>query len=170
MSGPRLTAWITINAMAGEIPAPSGERRNSIIPGVATGHQSPKRDETRRNTELDGVYLLAGSYGQRKQTSTITVVMVDGLTRVCGFSSESREPGPKRIRLGASVSLSDWCSPPLNPADRTDLQAAQNALTERGNHWPALADGRCGEQVPTESQPVAGLPEKRMPEVTLGIC
>ena len=36
---------ITDSLMMGAIPIPLGEKRNSILPSVATGHQSEKREE-----------------------------------------------------------------------------------------------------------------------------
>ena len=41
--------------MMGAIPIPLGEKRNSILPSVATGHQSEKREEMRERSKLDGV-------------------------------------------------------------------------------------------------------------------
>lgn len=37
----------------GEIPIPLGEERNSILPSVAIGHQSEKREEMGRSCKLD---------------------------------------------------------------------------------------------------------------------
>ena len=41
--------------MVGAIPTPLGEERNSLLPSVATGHQSEKREEMRERSKLDGV-------------------------------------------------------------------------------------------------------------------
>jgi hypothetical protein len=41
--------------MVGAIPTPLGEERNSLLPSVATGHQSEKREEMRKRSKLDGV-------------------------------------------------------------------------------------------------------------------
>ncbi|GLV59304.1 hypothetical protein KDH_61310 [Dictyobacter sp. S3.2.2.5] len=38
--------------MMGAIPIPLGEERNSILPSVATGHQSEKREEMGRRCKL----------------------------------------------------------------------------------------------------------------------
>ncbi len=35
------------------IPIPPGEKRNSILPSVATGHQPEKREEMGQNGKLD---------------------------------------------------------------------------------------------------------------------
>ncbi|GHO55463.1 hypothetical protein KSB_94760 [Ktedonobacter robiniae] len=37
----------------GAIPIPPGEKRNSILPSVATGHQSEKREEMGQNCKLE---------------------------------------------------------------------------------------------------------------------
>ena len=37
----------------GAIPIPLGEERNSILPSVATGHQSEKREEMGHGGKLD---------------------------------------------------------------------------------------------------------------------
>ncbi len=39
--------------MMGAIPIPLGEKRNSILPSVATGHQSEKREEMGLSYKLD---------------------------------------------------------------------------------------------------------------------
>jgi hypothetical protein len=39
--------------MMGAIPIPLGEKRNSILPSVETGHQSEKREETGQSRKLD---------------------------------------------------------------------------------------------------------------------
>jgi hypothetical protein len=39
--------------MMGVIPIPLGEKRNSILPSVATGHQSEKREEMGQSCKLD---------------------------------------------------------------------------------------------------------------------
>ena len=39
--------------MVGAIPTPRGEERNSILPSVATGHQSEKREEMGQKGKLD---------------------------------------------------------------------------------------------------------------------
>jgi hypothetical protein len=49
--------------MVGAIPTPPGERRNSILSRVETGHQSLKREKMELNGELDAVTLLASCYG-----------------------------------------------------------------------------------------------------------
>jgi hypothetical protein len=43
----------TDSSMRGAIPLPSGERRNSILPSVATGQQSEKREKTGQRDKLD---------------------------------------------------------------------------------------------------------------------
>jgi hypothetical protein len=45
----------TDSAMVGAIPTPLGEERNSLLPSVATGHQTEKREEMRERSKLDGV-------------------------------------------------------------------------------------------------------------------
>ena len=37
----------------GAIPIPLGEKRNSILPSVETGHQSEKREEMGKSCKLD---------------------------------------------------------------------------------------------------------------------
>jgi hypothetical protein len=37
----------------GAIPIPLGEKRNSVLPSVATGHQSEKREEMGQGGKLD---------------------------------------------------------------------------------------------------------------------
>src|SRR2546425_3864945 len=44
----------TDSSMRGAIPLPSSERRNSILPTVATGPQSVKREKTGQRYKLDG--------------------------------------------------------------------------------------------------------------------
>ena len=43
----------TDSLMMGAIPIPLGEKRNSILPSVATGHQSEKREEMGLSYKLD---------------------------------------------------------------------------------------------------------------------
>jgi hypothetical protein len=43
----------TDSLMMGAIPIPLGEKRNSILPSVATGPQSEKREEMGRSGKLD---------------------------------------------------------------------------------------------------------------------
>ncbi len=43
----------TYSLMMGAIPIPPGEKRNSILPSVATGHQSEKREEMGFSCKLD---------------------------------------------------------------------------------------------------------------------
>jgi hypothetical protein len=59
----RLSAWTTIDSKVDEISTPLGEKRNSVLSRVETGHQSLKREEMELNDELDAVTLLAGCYG-----------------------------------------------------------------------------------------------------------
>ena len=46
-------SWITDSLTMGAIPIPLGEERNSILPSVATGHQSEKREKTGLHCKLD---------------------------------------------------------------------------------------------------------------------
>ena len=97
----------------GAIPIPLGEKRNSILPSVATGHQSEKREETGQNGKLDATntpskllwlaqanlcpnrrYLQQAKASQRKYQGTNA-----GL-------------GPKWTRIGADISNRDRYSPP----------------------------------------------------------
>ncbi len=43
----------TDSLMMGAIPIPPGEKRNSILPLVVTGHQSKKREEMGSSGKLD---------------------------------------------------------------------------------------------------------------------
>jgi hypothetical protein len=45
----------TDSSTMGAIPIPLGEKRNSILPSVATGHQSEKREEMGLSSKLDTV-------------------------------------------------------------------------------------------------------------------
>ncbi len=44
----------TDSSMVGAIPTPLGEERNSLLPSVATGHQSEKREEMGSCSKLNG--------------------------------------------------------------------------------------------------------------------
>jgi hypothetical protein len=109
-------------SMVGAIPAPLGEERNSILPSVATGHQSEKREEMGLHNKfavaitpsklswLTKVNLHVNRrYGEQANAKNAATTIKAGL-------------GPKRTRIGANRFRADWYSPPQNPADSRSLQ------------------------------------------------
>jgi len=64
--------------MMGAIPIPLDEERNSILPSVATGHQSEKREEMGLSCKLDAANTpSAGSSGLLcKRLDQLTAKMV----------------------------------------------------------------------------------------------
>jgi hypothetical protein len=135
---------------------------NSIAPGVATDHQSPKRGETQvRQNPLRLSLLAQSSMGKQlnpRNCRKLQVAIMGG-----------KGPQPKKAQDREPGSGHEtWLASQRNPADSGTLQMTTNGSTEQGNP-PRLSHpsvSRC--------QPDAWAEEdssrSQRPRESLGIC
>jgi hypothetical protein len=129
---------------------------NSITPGVATDHQSPKRGETQvRQNPLRQSLLAQSSMGKQlnaRNRRKLHVAIMGG-----------KGPQPKKARDREPGYVKEtWWAPHRNPADSGTLQMTTNGSTERGN--PLRLSQLHGEQVSTGCLSGRGFFKKLTPQ------
>ena len=100
---------------------------NSVTPGVATDHQSPKRGETQvRQNPLRPSLLAQSSMGKQlnpRNCRKFQVAIMGG-----------KGPQPKKAQDREPGSVHEtWLASHRNPADSGTLQMTTNGSTEQGN-------------------------------------
>ena len=135
---------------------------NSITPGVATDHQSPKRGETQvRQNPLRPSLLAQSSMGKQLNPRNCRKfqVAIMGGKGPQPKKAQDREPGSGH---------ETWLASHRNPADSGTLQMTTNGSTEQGNppRLSPLSVSRCQPDAWAEkdSSRSQGLRE------SLGIC
>jgi hypothetical protein len=100
---------------------------NSITPGVATDHQSPKRGETQvRQNPLSQSLLAQSSMGKQLNSRNRRKLHV--------ASVGSKGPQPKKAQDREPGYVHEtWLASQRNPADSGTLQMTTNGSTEQGN-------------------------------------
>lgn len=129
---------------------------NSITPGVATDHQSPKRGEMQvRQNPLRPSLLAESSRGK-------TTECMQPSLKPAWPTWESKGPQPKTAQDSEPGSVKKtWKASHRNPADSATLQTTPNDSTERGNPCRLSPTG---EQVSTGCLHGAGFFKKPKPQ------